>query len=101
MGLTERLALSWGKCPAVYKTAAVATEPRRQKRFLNFEFRFLIDRTGCPVVSGVSNRKSRIKMESGGSPQCCPLLCHFKEPWIASKLSNPRKPKAGAKRHRP
>src|SRR5580765_5618547 len=31
MGPTERLALSWGKRPAVYKTAAVATEPRRRE----------------------------------------------------------------------
>jgi hypothetical protein len=27
----ERLALPWGRCPAVYKTAAVATEPHRRK----------------------------------------------------------------------
>src|SRR5258705_9517272 len=26
----ERLALSWGKCPAVYETAAVAAEPHRR-----------------------------------------------------------------------
>ena len=30
MGPMERLALSWGQCPAVYETAAVAAEPHRQ-----------------------------------------------------------------------
>jgi hypothetical protein len=32
LGPTERLALSWGKSPAVYETAAVAAEPHRQCR---------------------------------------------------------------------
>jgi hypothetical protein len=30
MGPMERLALSWGQCPAVYETAAVAAEPHRR-----------------------------------------------------------------------
>src|SRR5258708_493156 len=34
MGPAERLALPWGECPAVYKTAAVATEPRRRENGL-------------------------------------------------------------------
>ncbi len=31
LGPAERLALSWGACPAVYETAAVAAEPRRRE----------------------------------------------------------------------
>src|SRR2546428_2035491 len=34
LGPAERLALPWGECPAVYKTAAVATEPRRRENGL-------------------------------------------------------------------
>ena len=43
----ERLALSWGKCPAIYKTAAVATEPHRQNGG---------SPRCCPVLCGLRDR---------------------------------------------
>src|SRR5713101_2955365 len=61
----ERLALPWGECPAVYKTAAVATEPRRQNGG---------SPRCCPVLCGLRDRciaamlATRTRREGGVEP---------------------------------
>ena len=65
MGPMERLALSWGKCPAVYKTVAVAAEPHRQNGG---------SPRCCPVLCGLRDRciaamlATRSRREGGVEP---------------------------------
>ncbi len=88
MGPTERLALPWGNRPAVYKTAAVAAEPRRLRKLPIAVRQFPTDRR--LVAQSIGNRKSAIGNEKWWAATVPPRALRFKRPLHRCNACDPK-----------
>ena len=84
--------------PAVYETAAVATEPhRRDKRGAR--------NAECGAENGGlradSIPHSALRVQNGESPRCCPVLCGLRDRCIAAMLATRTRREGGVEPPQP